>query len=132
MIDGERQFERYVRKIPPKVQADAVANFYANTKETEQLENRLSLSVPYFLVTNEEINAIFGARGNGWNNFYKKYPGAQGILLFSRVGFDRRRKQALVYAGDQSNYLGGAGYLVLLARKDGTWVVIKQAMIWIS
>jgi len=132
MVDGERQFETYVRKMLPKVQADTVANFYANTKETEQLTNGLSLNIPYFLVTNEEMKAIFGARGDGWDNFYKKYPGAQGVLFFSRVGFDRRRDQSLVYVGDLSGHLGGVGYLDLLAKKNGAWIIVKQAMLWIS
>lgn len=132
MIDGERQFETYVRKMLPKVQADTVANFYANTKETEQLTNRLSLNIPYFLVTNEEMKAIFGARGDGWDNFYKKYPGAQGVFFFSRVGFDRRRDQSLVYVGDLSGHLAGVGYLDLLAKKNGAWIIVKQDMLLIS
>lgn len=132
MADGERQFEAYVRKMLPEVQAATVADFKGNGKEAGQLEKRFSINVPYFLVTSKEISEIFHARGDAWNDFYKKYPGAQGILSFSRVGFDRRRDQALVYYGNQAAWLGGAGYLVLLAKTNGSWVIVKTSMLWIS
>lgn len=118
----ERQFWGYVRKMLPGIQADTIADFEAKSKKADQLESGFSLEVPCILVTGEEINAILGAHGNGWDNFYKKYPGAQGILSFSQVGFDRQKNQALAYFGNQSNYLGGAGCRVLLAiaKKGGT------------
>ncbi len=128
----ERQFWSYVRNKLPGIQADTVADFKAENKTADQFKNEFSLKVPCILVTDEETNAIFRASGDGWYSFYKKYPGAQGILTFSRVGFDRQRKQALVYFGNQRQSLDGAGYLALLAKKDRTWVMVKQTMIWIS
>lgn len=80
----ERQFWGYVRKMLPGIQAETIADFKAKSKKADQLESGFSLKVPCILVTGEEINAIFRARGDGWDNFYKKYPGAQGILSFSQ------------------------------------------------
>ena len=128
----ERQFWSYVRKKLPGIQADTIADFKAESKKADQFKNEFSLKVPCILVSDEETNAIFRTSGGGWDSFYKKYPGAQGILSFSRVGFDRQRKQALVYFGNQRQVLDGAGYLALLAKKDRTWVMVKQTMIWIS
>jgi hypothetical protein len=132
MSEGERQFDAYVQEILQGVRDDTIADFEGNYKETSELENRFSLRVPYFLATEQEEGKIVSARGEGWNNFYNKYPRAQGLLCFSRVGFDRHRSQALVYFANQSNYLGGAGYLVLLAKKNGAWLIVKQNMLWIS
>lgn len=131
MLD-ERRFGRYVGKMLPGIHADTIADFKAKSKKADQLEGGFSLKVPCILVADEEINAIFRSSADGWYIFYKKYPGAQGILTFSRVGFDRQRNEALVYFGNQRQWLDGAGYLVLLAKKDDTWVILEQTMIWIS
>jgi hypothetical protein len=40
--------------------------------------------------------------------------------------------QALVYAGNQSHWLAGAGYFYLLSKKDGVWVIQADTMVWIS
>jgi hypothetical protein len=39
---------------------------------------------------------------------------------------------ALVYAGNQSYYLAGAGHLLVMEKQKGNWTVIKSLMVWIS
>lgn len=132
MNDGERQFGVYLRKTVPGVRADTATDFYGKARETGLLENELHLSLPYSLLSDQDESTIFSSHGNGWKGFYQKYPGAQGTLFFSPIGFDSARHQALVYFGDQSNYLGGAGYLTLLTKEKDTWVIVKRNMLWIS
>lgn len=134
MSEGEPEFEAYVRKLLPQVHSDTVAGLAAKGRETYQLEDQFNLSLPCFLVTYKAMNQLFHVPSweDGWSNFYKKYPGAQGLLFFSPVGFNHRRNQALVYFGDQSGTVGGAGYLVLLAKKGRIWTIAKIDMLWIS
>lgn len=132
MADGKHQFEAYLRKAVPGVSSDTAADFYEKAAQTGLLENRLRVSLPYFLVTAQDETLIFSSRTNGWQNFYQRYPGAQGLLAFSLIGFNSARSQALVYYADQSNYVGGAGYLVLLTKKKDAWAIVKQDMLWIS
>jgi len=38
----------------------------------------------------------------------------------------------LVYVGTLSHWLAGAGYIVLLKKVNGAWIVDQQVMTWIS
>jgi hypothetical protein len=68
----------------------------------------------------------------GWNGFYKKYGKTQGILTFSKVGFDKSMNQALFYYGNQSDWLAGAGYYIFCVKDNGIWKIKGKLMIWIS
>jgi hypothetical protein len=88
--------------------------------------------VSYVLLSQDEKNAMFGINQDGWQVFYAKYPDAPGILTFSRVGFDTALDQALVYVGDQSHFLAGAGHYVLLKKVNSAWTIDQKVMTWIS
>jgi hypothetical protein len=132
IIDGEQKFERYVQQILPGVQTQTIADFIAKSKKPSKLDNRFCVEASCSILTRDEMNFTFRIPKNGWSNFYKKYPQAQGILSFSRVGFDQRKVQALVCVRSQAGYKMGAGHLVFLAKKHGVWVIMKEATAWIS
>jgi len=72
-------------------------------------------------------------RGSGsWKAFYRKYPGATGFTVLSRIGFNPAKDQALVYLGNSCELLCGHGYLALLKKHKGKWSVVKSAKIWIA
>jgi len=48
------------------------------------------------------------------------------------VGFNNNLDMALVYVGNQSGGLAGAGYYFLMAKENNTWKVIREDMAWIS
>ena len=70
--------------------------------------------------------------GGWWAEFYQRYPDSHGILQLSRVGFNKKKDTALVYAGNQREGLSGAGYCILLSKRDGLWGVQETKMVWIS
>lgn len=84
------------------------------------------------LLTFLEEQAIFPRGSGSWKAFYKKYPGATGFTLLSRIGFNSVRDQALVYLGNSCELLCGRGHLVLLRKHKGNWKIMKQADIWIA
>ena len=53
--------------------------------------------------------------------------GASGLLSFSRVGFDHKKNQALVFISDMKGHSSGRqwgdGSYVLLIKKKGRWRV---------
>jgi len=53
-------------------------------------------------------------------------------LEFSRVGFNRREDQALIYVGDNRPDGSGAGMLVLLHRRGRVWTIVNTEVLWIA
>jgi hypothetical protein len=123
---------------PPEAADDTWSEFNARNGKSGLLDRRLDLKLPYVLVTDEKLKTFFVKGPNGeidggiWQTFYKQYPGAQGVLAFSRVGFNSKKDEALVYVANQSGLVGGSGRFVLLSRSSGNWAIQKQVLIWIS
>ena len=122
----------------PEVQPETAKDFDAKNKESFALEKKFSLTLPYVLVSESDLREIFRRDAKGyisegaWRRFYEKYPGAQGIMSLSRVGFNRTKDQALVYVANQSSLLGGSGSFLVLSKRNGKWEIQKEALIWIS
>lgn len=53
-------------------------------------------------------------------------------MTLSRVGFNSDRTRALVYVGNQSHWLTGAGFYLVLVKTKGGWSVEHEFMSWIS
>jgi hypothetical protein len=121
---------QYVQRGLKGVTPAMVADLTDRSRQVLTLEQRFDLRAKVVLLTQAEIEAIFTQ--GGWKEFYSQYPDAQGTLVLSRVGFNAAINQALVYAGNQSNYLAGAGYYYLLALENDEWQVKQQLMVWIS
>ena len=122
----------------PETKSDTASDFDAKYAKPRLLERRLDVKIPYILVGNDKLQAIFTvnadgrANSNAWAQFYKQYPGSSGIVAFSQVGFNLKKDQALVWAVHQSGFVGGTGGFFVLSKNSGVWKVEKQVMIWIS
>lgn len=118
----------------PGLERATVEDFVARSNRCEPLGRRFELPVDYVLVTRKELDRLFGRGdvGGGWERFYKKYPGSAGIISLSNVGFNAAMDQALVAPSKGCGGLCGAGYYVLLAKRDGVWRVQSKSMTWVS
>lgn len=122
----------------PETRPETTTDFDSKNEKSILLEKLFDLKVPYVLVTDEKLKTIFVTDSNGyvsdesWNAFYKQYPGAPGILAFSRVGFDAQKTEAIVYVVIQSGLVGGAGRFFVLSKDREKWKVQKQVVIWLS
>jgi hypothetical protein len=67
-----------------------------------------------------------------WNQFHAKYPGARGIITFSRPGFDKSGNHALVYYRLSCGTLCGQVGYVLLKNSGGQWRVLQEVVPIIS
>jgi hypothetical protein len=130
----------YFDRLAPDVESDTMSDFKAKNEKSELLERRLDLKTPYVLVSKDELDAMLYQKVGdpkvgvlvfmgGWARFYERYPGAHGLINFSRVGFDSKKQQALVYVAVQHDYLGGSSRLLVLSKGDKSWEVQKQILI---
>jgi len=113
---------------------DLIADFENKNKAAVKLEAKFTYNknLSVVIAPRKDIDDIFSSQEDGWEEFYKKYPGSTGTTELSRVGFNKDMTMALVYFGNQRHWLAGAGYYVILKKEDGNWTVLASAMAWIS
>jgi hypothetical protein len=126
----ERMFEETLEVHPMPV--DLADSYRSRNQVSYTLDPALDLEQSYTLMSRKEHDELFGKKGAGWPEFESRYPEAEGIINFSRVGFSEEGDLALVLMGFRCWDLCGAGGLYLLAKEDGSWVVEKATMVWMS
>lgn len=67
-----------------------------------------------------------------WRKFMVKHANTPGIIIVSRVGFNRARDQAVVYSGMSCGLLCGQGEFTWLIKHNGVWAVEASNVVWIS
>ena len=122
------------------VSAETLDSFQKRNQQPQAIDcKQLALSVPCKVLDKKALDEIFTdedeqstAISDNWDRFYEEYSGAGGIAEVSKVGFNTEGNEALIYVGRQVYDLAGAGFHVLLVRKDGTWIIHSKEMTWIS
>lgn len=67
-----------------------------------------------------------------WQEYYRRYPESNGIIDFSRPGFSADGDMAVMTFGWQFSGDGGQGYLIVLEKIDGKWMVRWRFNTWVS
>ena len=67
-----------------------------------------------------------------WRKFMTKHTNTPGIIIVSRIGFNRDRDQAVVYSGMSCGPLCGQGEFTWLTKHSGVWGVESSNVVWIS
>lgn len=123
------------------LEASTADDFVAKNSQSSCLDQRLELPLPYTLLTEAESAEMWnrpdrqflrGQPMDGWKIFRERYPGAGGVIRFSRTGFDTQKCQALLEVGVQADWLMGHGEMVLLSRKETGWKITGELPLWIS
>lgn len=109
---------------------ETLDDFYQKDKNGPKLlvTARFNIKVKHVLLRDpaNEIREDYITKGErGWKNFYRKYPGATGLVTFSRVGFNRSVDEALVHVVAQSGLTSGASFFALLRKQKGVWRIIS-------
>lgn len=108
-----------------------IDSYVDRNAQPSQLSPDMQLGVDYVLLSKEELAEI-SSQGNWHEILQERFPGSNGYLIFSRVGFNRTLDQAVLYVGEVAGPLMGAGYYYLLEKQNGQWAIQEQTMVWIS
>ena len=143
VFDSSRKFDADSYKPRDiKVFPETFNSIESRNRQSETLDcTKLALSVSCKILGQQELQELFPRNEvkidqsvdsikDSWNRYYEKYPGAQGIMQVSRIGFDTDGSQALVYVANFSGLLLGGGYYVLLVREENTWVIHDISVVW--
>jgi hypothetical protein len=100
-----KETSKFLKKQVPSLHLTTVDHFREANLSQSALPQRFDLPLPYQLIAQSSIGSIIHGISD-WPQYYKQYPGAQGFLTFSRVGFSPDGERAMFYA---TNYCGGNG-----------------------
>lgn len=110
-----------------ELRAETIDSLIVRNGLSMPIENKLSVSSRYRLMSRTNYHEILKADNNpNWDNFDTLYPESPGFLVMSRVGFDSRYEQALVYFGNayrcrENRTIPKDRSIALFVRKDGEW-----------
>jgi hypothetical protein len=122
----------------PQVDFATSKDFDCKNAESSELLTTFTLPVPYSVESAETLRKFFvnpasgEENSEGWHEFYKHYPGAPGIISFTRAGFDAEKDQTLGYVRSQGGFGGGSGRFFALSNRDHTWTIEKEIILWLS
>jgi len=126
-----REIRAHIKNSFEGVPNDLVENYLDRNAQPSQLSPDMDLGMDYVLMDSEELAKI--TRQPNWNqDLIEKYPGSNGYLIFSHVGFNRSLDQAVIYVGNVAGPLMGSGSYYLLEKQNGTWTIKEETMVWIS
>jgi hypothetical protein len=112
----------------PVVSQDTLDDFLQRNKTNRWFERKFQLEFAYVLVDRTEIDRLVGRNPvSEWKEFSKHYPASHGFASYSRVGFNQKMDQALVFRFWRCPYLCGESEFLLLERKEGTWKAVNRA-----
>jgi hypothetical protein len=110
----------------PGVDSIAVSDFQKRNGESNSLRYLSSpdFSVPIVLVSRQTLQSF---QHNGpepyWSEFYRRYPGSNGTISFSSIGYGTDGNVALLVAERGCGSLCGALSNVIVKRERARWRV---------
>jgi hypothetical protein len=103
----------------------SLADYQLKSKTTWLLQPRLTSLLPIVIVPIGEATNLPESSGLPTTAYKRKYPGSDGYVIFSAVGFNVDKTVAVLsgtfvsYAGPTRSFSGGE--FIVLQKKDGRW-----------
>ncbi len=110
----------------PEVDKAAISDFQERNNESRSVRylSSLDLSVPVVLVSRHTLESFLH---NGpepyWEEFYRRYPGSNGSISFSSIGYSTDGNLAVLVVDQGCGSLCGALSNVVVKRTLGRWRV---------
>src|SRR5690349_18973908 len=117
-----QQMAKYIKSDFGNISVDTLNSFKERNAQYRALSSDMQLGVEYVLLNQAELSKIT-SQPNWHEVLAEKYPGSNGYIIFSRVGFNKSLTQAVLYVGEVAGPLMGAGYYYLLEKQNGKWVI---------
>jgi hypothetical protein len=111
----------------PGVDHATISDFQQRNSESHSVEylSAPALSIPIVLVANQTLQSLLH---NGpepfWAEFYHRYPGSNGSIAFSSIGYNPDGTVALLVVDRSCATLCGEISDVVVKRERGRWHVV--------
>lgn len=119
------------------LQPEVIDDFLLKISRPWKLDARFNFGVRYRIVSEEdagrpEVSLAPMPAALRRVEHEDTAPPVIGLLEFSRVGFNRRENQALVYVAENRPDASGGGFLILLRRQGRTWEIVDTEVLWVA
>jgi len=112
---------------------ELVRDFVAANLEPAKLEGRFQFGTRYRFVSGNAVEepevSLAQPVLTAWLRSVQAMP-VLDRLVFSRIGYNLRQSQALVYVGNPRPDGSGAGFLVWLRRQGTAWSIWDTEVVW--
>jgi hypothetical protein len=133
--DQKEDWEHVKRGMRSSLSEETISGYESARKNESELKAKFDIPYGYKLISDKQLEKVV-PHPNGpwerWEEFYKLYPKSAGYNSFSRVGYDKAKRNALVYFVNWCGSACGTGTYLLLEKGDNGWVVKEAAGMWIS
>jgi hypothetical protein len=130
-IHSEDDYWEYLHEQFPSISPQTLEDCKTKNKDSKKLK-RFESSIDYVLLEEKDLEEIFKAGTDGWQNFYKRYPSSSGFIELSQVGFNKTMDQALVFITDTCGMECAVGRYMLLQRNSEGWQVMKAHTVFVA
>jgi hypothetical protein len=137
MVDLKRQTEDYAINKLTVLLPQTISNFQNQSRQCNLLNPQFSIPTKFIIASKSKISKVFLEDDifGDWSRFYTEYPNSSGLINFSNIGFNSEMTQAFVYTGRSCGGKCGAGYYVVLQKKQNkqnNWIVTDKVNSWVS
>lgn len=107
--------------------------FKLDNEEAITLKGSFDIPIKYVVVSKADLSNAFGDKSvtEAWESFHSKYPNSSGIITLSRVGFNKRGNEALVYIKTSCGPMCADGKIAFLIKDKGVWKTKKIFELWV-
>lgn len=134
-VEGVLAWQKSLDTLPRKManlSTITVADFKRKVQLCRKLNTEFSAPAKVILFEQQDRKTIFSGQNPqlAWQKFNQKFPGANGYINFSNVGFNADRSQALVDTYRKCGQKCGAEQIVLLTKVNGSWNIAAMHKVW--
>jgi len=121
---------RAKRRKLSQLQFSTLKNYRLRNRKTPELRNDFGVTPIINFITREEFLFFLGSYSAA-EEFAKKF-GAEYRISFSRVGFNKRKNQAMLHVDFRSNLMRkyAYGYYFLYQKDGGNWILKQYVKSW--
>lgn len=113
----------------PSLDNDSYFDFIYKNKSTIQIDSIQDFKGTVTYISPQEIEIIF--KQGSWKNYHKVF-GFKPLLKISRPGLNKDSTKTFIYYSSSIDGLSGAGFYLILEKKDGKWIIKESMLAWIS
>ena len=115
------------------VGAEAMEDYVRKLCITGHLSRTFRTDLPRTFISGESVHFEgWPIEKNGPPSFERLFPGAGGIISFSRVGFNSALDEAVVSTSFVCGGLCGLGWRHFLKKRRGRWQITDASRVWVS